>query len=308
MNKKFECLKCHHQFESDDQKEVSCPKCGSDNVRPCSKTVGPILFKIGLFFLAAIIGFTCVKMIKGSDSLATNDVEEVARPSSGQGPVSTHMDDIETPVQEISPQKEDIEIQREQKKIEAQAAKVKNVPQPVTLSYTYPKASQEGTYSFQAKAEHLPSGVSVTEFKLQSINDNSTIATSSDGSFTGIPFSPDKGQYNLLASLSDGQLITKDRIGGFVEVKAVDNRMKAEELTVLLNQMNKDLGLGRNPKVIRKPVIVVNDTENKNNSQIKIIDDIYGRLELGTWESVTVTSVEYDSHGRIVKFFIDYKE
>ena len=182
------------------------------------------------------------------------------------------------------------------------------VPQPVTLAYTSPRASKEGTYSFKATAEHLPSGVTVIEYMLQSINDNSVIASSKDGKFSGIPYSPNKGQYNLFATLSDGQSIKKDRIGGFDEVKVVDNRMKAEELTVLLNQMDKDLGLGRNPKILKKPVIVVNDSQNKNNSQITIIDDIYGRLELGTWESVTVTSVEYDSHGRINKFYIDYKE
>lgn len=307
MKRKFECLKCHHQFEADDQKEVICPKCGSDNVRPVGKHVASILAKIGIFLLAAIIGYYCVKSIKGSDSSDTTE-SVVSVPTGGEG-TTTNIgeEDIESTTVEESSPKTDVEIQKEQKKIEAQAAKV-NVQQPVTLSYTHPKATKEGTYSFQTKAEHLPTGVTVTEFKLQSINGNTTIATSSNGSFTGIPFSPNNGQYNLLASLSDGQLITKERIGGFIEVKVVDNRMKAEELTVLLNQIDKDLGLGRNTKVIRRPTIVVNNTQNENNSQIRIIDDIYGRLELGTWVSVTVTSVEYDSYGRIIKFYIDYKE
>ena len=305
MKRKFECLKCHHQFEADDQKEVICPKCGSDNVRPVGKNVASLLAKIGLFLIAVIVGYFGVKFVKGSNS---NESEgPVVVIDHGSSPSGQNGEESESIQLEENIEDKDPELQKEQKKIEKQAEKVK-VPQPVTLAYTSPKASKEGTYSFKATAEHLPSGVTVIEFIVQSIIDNSVIASSKDGKFSGVPYSPNKGQYNLLATLSDGQSIIKDRIGGFDEIKVVDNRMKAEELTTLLNQMDKDLGLGRNPKVIKKPVIVVNDTENKNNSQIKIIDDIYGRLELGTWESVTVTSVEYDSHGRIVKFFIDYKE
>ena len=304
MKRKFECLKCHHQFEADDQKEVICPKCGSDNVRPVGKNVASILANIGLFLIAVIVGYYGVKLVKGSNSNESEGpilIDPVPSPSGQNGEESESIQ-LEENVEDMN-----LEIQKEQEKIEKQAEKVK-VPQPVTLAYTSPRASKEGTYSFKATAEHLPSGVTVIEYMLQSINDNSVIASSKDGKFSGIPYSPNKGQYNLFATLSDGQSIKKDRIGGFDEVKVVDNRMKAEELTVLLNQMDKDLGLGRNPKILKKPVIVVNDSQNKNNSQITIIDDIYGRLELGTWESVTVTSVEYDSHGRINKFYIDYKE
>ena len=305
MKRKFECLKCHHQFEADDQKEVTCPKCGSDNIRPVGKKVVSILAKIGLFIIAVIVGYYGVKLLKGSN---TNDDEGTAvvgvpEPSSyGQNIEETEIPQMEGQEKELDP-----EIQKEQEKIEKQAEKVK-VPQPVTLAYTSPKASKEGTYSFKATAEHLPSGVTVIEFIIQSIIDNSVIASSKDGKFSGVPYSPNRGQYNLLASLSDGQSIKKDHIGGFDEIKVVDNRMKAEELSALLNQLDKNLGLGKNPKVVRKPTIVVNDTQNENNRNIKIIDDIYGRLELGAWESVIVTSVEYDSHGRINKFYIDYKE
>ena len=305
MKRKFECLKCHHQFEADDQKEVICPKCGSDNVRPVGKNVASILAKIGLFLIAVIVGYYGVKMVKGSN---TNDsegpvvvIDPEPSPSGQNGEESKSIQQEEI-IEDIDP-----EIQKEQKKIEKQAEKVK-VPQPVTLAYTSPKASKEGTYSFKATAEHLPSGVTVIEYLLQSINDNSVIASSKDGKFTGVPYSPSRGQYNLIVTLSDGQSIKKDRIGGFDEIKVVDNRMKAEELTTLLNQLDKNLGLGKNPKVVRKPTIVVNDTQNENNKNIKIKDDIYSRLELGVWESVVVTSVDYDSHGRINRFYIDYKE
>ena len=304
MKRKFECLKCHHQFEADDQKEVICPKCGTDNVRPVGKNVASILAKIGLFLIAVIVGYYGVKLVKGSNSNESEGPVVIAPDPSPSGQNGEESESIQ---KGENIEDKDPELQKEQKKIEKQAEKVK-VPQPVTLAYTSPKASKEGTYSFKATAEHLPSGVTVIEFIVQSIIDNSVIASSKDGKFSGVPYSPNRGQYNLLASLSDGQSIKKDRIGGFDEIKVVDNRMKAEELSALLNQLDKNLGLGKNPKVVRKPTIVVNDTQNENNRNIKIIDDIYGRLELGAWESVIVTSVEYDSHGRINKFYIDYKE
>ena len=107
MKRKFECLKCHHQFEADDQKEVTCPKCGSDNVCPVGKNVVSILAKIGLFIIAVVIGFYGVKLLKGSNTNDDEGTVVVSVPessSSGQNIEETEIPQMEGQEEELDPE------------------------------------------------------------------------------------------------------------------------------------------------------------------------------------------------------------
>lgn len=306
--KNFECLNCHHKFEVDDSMEVTCPHCGSENVRPVGKSLSKPLLFTAVFLVAFAIGFFVIKAIKGSDSSIDTGLQTEVSYTGGGGAIAD-MTEIQTSdgsvitPEDNTPKNPSIDLQ--EKKIEKEAEKVP-VKQPVTIAIiSTPKADANGTYSFAVKAEHLPADVTVSSFTLTDVSGTNIIATSSDGRFIGVPASADKGQYNLKVDLSNGEIVTRDRIGGFDKVEKVDNRLQAEELTSLLNSRNKELGLGKNPKVIRKPKIIINNTTDANDEQVTLIDDIYSRLEFGSWSSVTVTSVEYDSQGRVNKFAID---
>lgn len=303
MKRKFECLNCHQKFEGDDQMDQNCPKCGSDNVRPVGTNSMGIILKVAVFLVALIIGFFVVKFVKGTGlaeseedmSVVTVNTTENDEDGVMQPPVSASEDTL---VGDLPPV-----ISAQEKKIEAEATKVP-VKQPVTLAIkSYPKIGADGKYTFSATAEHLPSGVTVTMYKLVNAKGD-IVASSPSGSFQGVPASADKGRYNLLAELSNGDIVTKEGVSGFVTVEVVDNRMQAEELTILLNKLDSQLGKGKNPKVVAKPIIIINNSLDENDRSVKLIDDIMGRIELGSWSSVTVTQVEYDAKGRINKFAI----
>lgn len=305
MKRNFECLNCHHQFEAEDDKDVTCPQCNSDNVRPVGKKTGTKLIYAGIFAVALILSFIVVKSLRPSEG-GTDPIGEETTTGSSTVQNSSDLTDSEPQdVEGIEPGEGDKlpPIDEQKKKVEDEAKKVK-VNQPVTLAITTPKANSNGNYSFTARAEHLPTGVTVKNFMLRKVGGTETVASSSNGKFQNVPYSIDKGRYDLVAELSDGQTITKEQVGGFDKVEVVDNRMQASELENLLNNRDKNLGLGKNPKVVRKPVIKVDGSVDENDTQINLIDDIYGRLEFGSWSRVTVTSVEYDSQGRINKFTI----
>ncbi len=301
MKRNFECLKCHHKFEADDNKDVFCPHCGSDNVRPVGNNTTSILLKVGAFLIAAIIGFSVVKFTKDDNKVDLTEVTDMPS-SSGSSHGNSSSELTEIPQEEETAPAPNKDIQAQEKKIEQEAKTVK-VNQPITFYVTTPKADADGTYSFTTRAEHLPQGVSVKSYTLS--DGSQVVATSTDGRFKGVPASPNKGLYTLSAELSDGRIITRDReVGGFSKVEKVDTRMQPDELTALLNKRDKDLGLGKNKNVIKRPTIVINNSTDENDKQVTIIDDIYSRIEFGAWSSVTVTSVEYDSQGRVNKFAI----
>lgn len=305
MKRNFECLACHHKFEADDQMDVVCPQCSSDNVKPVSSSNGKVLLYIGTFVVALVLGFVAIKLAVPAKDVDTPRTIEDTDSYGGGGGSSFSSSNSNLDFDDASSNTEETTktIDVEKLKIEKEAEKVK-VDQPVTLAIVSPKLDDNGTYTFTAKAEHLPAGVTVKTFSLTN-SSGAVVASNQTGKFQSVPASSEKGQYNLLAELSNGSVVTKDRVGGFDKVEMVDNRMQAAELTQLLNSRDRDLGLGRNAKVIKSPKIVVNSSDQNDITQIKMIDDIYGRLELGAWTSVNVTSVEYDSKRRINKFTID---
>ena len=54
MIRKFECRNCGHRFEVDDQSQVACPQCNSDNVEFARS--GKILWIVGGILVVAIFG------------------------------------------------------------------------------------------------------------------------------------------------------------------------------------------------------------------------------------------------------------
>lgn len=259
-----------------------------------------IIYAVVAFIVAIGIGVGVVSLMSGNEDETPSPVQ----PADGSShAVNEAVDDLPSTTSASSPsseQKNPKVIEVEEKKIEQQAEKIK-IAEPVTLQVSGLNANEDGLYSFTAKANKLPSDVTVSKFQI--LNGSEVVKESSNGKFKDVPYSQNNGDYLLLAFLSNGEKVEKV-IGGFAYVEPVDNRMKADELEALLNKRDRDLGLGRNSKVAAKPQIVLQDIQDDNDRTVKLIDDVYGRLELGAWSSVKVVDVDYDSHKRINKIVL----
>lgn len=278
MIKKFECLNCHHKFDGDDAKDVSCPKCSSDNVKPVTSSSLGMLVKGAVFLLVVAATFFCIKSFR-------SDV--VPGPNPNPFPDTPYVPEpMPDPIPPV-PNPGGFDL-----------------PKPVTLSMKRQVANKEkGTYNCSVKATHLEENkVKVKEYKLLSSDGNKVIDSSEDGHFVDIPSTPD-GTYTITCMLSDNQVISQD-FGGFRPIVVVDNRMKAAELTALLNSKDANLQKGKNPSVSKGAVVEFNNPEvitDQNEMSKNTIPEVIRQIKFNAWKSVEVTEVEYDSKGSIVK-------
>ena len=60
MQRKFECLECHHRFEADDRGEVKCPRCQSDNVEIIHFRIPRGMWKYAAAFVLFLLMILCV--------------------------------------------------------------------------------------------------------------------------------------------------------------------------------------------------------------------------------------------------------
>ena len=71
MNTEFECVECKHKFNADINNFVNCPSCGSDNVKPASKSNLKYVVFTAIFIVAAVAGFTNAATIENTYTDAT---------------------------------------------------------------------------------------------------------------------------------------------------------------------------------------------------------------------------------------------
>lgn len=266
MKKDFECWACKHRFEADDNLDVVCPKCGSDNVDYTTWHFPKWLWKVGslLFFLWIVIhlGIWVWKLIP-----------ERGTPASYESKIEQNIASDDSIAEELG----------------------FDIP-PILRIVTQPTPNDDGIYSFEATVDHAPA--CKYYFTLMDKLKKEEVARSSDGKFSEVPGTKfEGGSYDLLlrAERGDSVLATLD-LPGFIVIEKVDKKMTPAELQKLVNARDESLvGIGENKYLA--PVCELH-FEGLSKKAINIPTDMAAvllKLENKSWKSVTITKLDYDN-------------
>lgn len=164
-------------------------------------------------------------------------------------------------------------------------------PVLVVADPVYDKESNSFSLSLYADST---AGAEITYYLLYG---DSVLMQNKEGLFTGI--APFEEGYNVRAKVvwSDTTIMTPvvHRFGFAVPQEPVE-KMTAEELQRLINACDKSLKQGKNEHVAQGVKLVVNNCQMKAP---RMIPDVIILIENQVWESVEVTSLDYDEYNLI---------
>lgn len=263
MIRNFECKNCNSRFKADDQGEVKCPHCQSDNVDYVQFGISPKVWKIGgcLVVLLAIT-FALFQIDWGSDNGSEVDSQEVS-PS----------DSTEVIV-------------------------VEGLDIPPTIEVGELKFEDNG-YTFNVVVKNRPSGNNQIAI-VDPIN-KKIIRKNDNGEFKGIPYSKADGSYYTIALMNarDSILTSIDK-PGFIKQAAVTTKMTVSELQKKMNSRDESLlGLGENDYLAPDYKLKFNGLPSDAVNIPKILSEVFEKIDMEVWKSATVLSLDYDEMNRI---------
>lgn len=271
MIRKFECWNCKHTFEADNSRYVECPYCQSDNVE-YSTYHAPKYFKwiIGLLFLVGLVLFVHWQFSSNN----TNCDEEILWDEN-----LVQSEEIIIGEEEFS----DIQL-------------LKNPPKITTGKLKF----EDDGYSVKVSVQNMSSGQ--YHFAILNAFEDVVIAESSNGVFKKVPYSEAEGGSYRIAIIqnSNDSIITFIDVPGFIKQVRVSSKMSLEELQRLIYSRDQSLlGLGKNDYL--SPDYKLNFVGLASNStQVpSVLAEVFEKLDMGAWESVSITNVEYDENNRI---------
>ena len=274
MIKKFECLKCKHQFEADDLQEVLCPVCHSDNIRPYKKGYVSYVLMAVAFCIVVGASFWITKSCRDNkkqedEVVVENDVTE------------TTIADTAANVDDVLPV-------------------VTDVHNPVAVKLvSFPKYDKQSrTYSFKVSAIDVPSDAEYHFELLDEFDVNKIISLSKDGIFSGVK--PTKSGIYQVRVVGNTQKLDCEpfTISGCVEVKEVPKgeKMSASKLQSLINAQDGSL-LGGNKAIAPNCAIHCSNLRSGDKSPSSF-SAVFEKL-IFEWQSVAVINVGYDDMNRI---------
>lgn len=272
MLRKFECWKCHSKFEADDAQWVECPHCHSDNVEYATWHM-PKTAKIGALGCGTlfVLTMTVLPFIGKQEKDPRQNVDEHLVVVSLGGDTIV-----------VDP----------------------TIIEPTKLSLASAPSFDGEKYSCIIQIEYAPSG----SFKYQIIDsfEEMVVAESSDGSFSGVPVSESSGgSYRVrLVDVSGNALLFQGKvieapISGFIKQVKPETKMSVEQLQHLLDIYdNSLLGLGENDFLAPNYKLSFIGLDGVINIPT-ILAQVIEKLQMGDWESATVTKLGYDDMNRI---------
>lgn len=270
MKKEFECWACKHRFEAEDNLDVFCPECGSDNVEYTTLHFPIWLWKV---VIAIVILVLSVRLVLW---------------------VCTLIPESKSSVSDMSERKQII-VQDDSLAQELGF----DIP-PILRVINKPTPDDVGNYAFEVTVDHAPSCQHYYVLMNKLINQE--VARSHDGKFSEVPGSQSEGgsyDLQLRAEQGDSVLATLD-LPGFVIIEKVDNRMSPADLQELINSQDESLkGVGENKYLA--PICELH-FEGLSKKTINIPTDMAAvlfKLENKSWKSVTVTKLGYDNSKHI---------
>lgn len=281
MIRKFECKECGSKFSSEDNGQVICPHCSSDNVDYATLHIP---YKYISIVICAIFAVILLLNIDYSSLFSQKDGEDEAdtiRIVSEDGPTQEQLDN------------ELIE-------------KIGSIP-PTIAGVSNMEVDKDGNYNFVVNVSHAPKkGYSVV---ISDLKTGEIIAKSSNGVFNGISFSKNEGRYyaQIVKASTDEALSEKTEITGFVEVKNISQKLSVNELQDLINKKDPSL-LGYDNEYL-SPVYKIKYASLPNGSDYAPdnLADVFEMLDFGTWNSVEVTSLDYDETKHISSITLKVK-
>ena len=268
MKKKFECKNCRKFFEADDQDFVICPHCHSDNVEPASFHLPSWTGRILL--IVALVGVVAgILWLFGQ---------------TGNSATESDKDDIIIP-----PDPDTLEY---------------DADIPPTIVVSEPEFDGK-SYSVFVDASNVPDGIKYYYVRMSHFGNHKVLQKSTDGKFSGIPFCEDDGhsyEFAIMDANVDTLLCIPLEKTGFIRQASVSKRMTIQELQALIDKGDSSLyGAGENDylapdyklKFVGLPADAVNIP--------KILADVIGKLDMGSWQKVSVTALDYDEMNRICK-------
>ena len=275
MRRIFECQNCHQRFEADDQGEVKCPHCQSDNVEYARFRIPKGIWKYALA-LAAILLVGWFFMQRG-DKMEEPSIEPVDTTA-----IDTIMEEFVDP---------DVKI-----------------VEPPKISYSSDLKYEDDGYSFTVKVKNAPASpyyVAVLEHRGKSV-----IAKSEDGThFTKVPPSKNQeGIYDLAIfdAKKDSLLGDVTPKSGFIPQTKLKNRMTEQQLQALID--NDDMSLygiheAIDPNCKLHFTGLSSETKSIPTTMGEVMEKV-GRM----WSSVKVTKLEYNDKNRIVAITMAVRE
>lgn len=277
MIRKFECKNCQNRFEADDEGQVVCPKCNSDNVEYAHFHIPSMIWKIaGGIILLLIIGVIAANIDWKSPQQTVESTNE--------------KDSTEIIIDDTYRIETGLSLP----------------PEIIVGELTF----EEKGYTFEVKVENPPS-LKFYYAIVDPYNSKKIVAKSDDGKFKDVPCSEaDGGMYDIsLIDASADTIICNIQKPGFIKQKAVTKKMTVDDLQSKINSRDASLmGVGENDYLSPEYTLKLNGLSSDAVNIPSTLGEVFDKLDNEIWESVKVKSLEYDDMNRIKKIELSVKE
>lgn len=272
MIRKFDCKNCKKHFNADDEHQVICPHCKSDNVEPVSFHVPTKIWKffavVIILLLSCVIVYSVIQFeMNSSDS---NDFNSII-----SSPVEKDTDCIEFDYAETI---------------------------PPTVNISQPVCDNEGLYSVEVKAKNI-NNKTTYYFVMISHFDKKVLQKSTDGRFSKIHYCDEDGHsydFAIMDSKSDTLLCVPVEQTGFVRQVTIESskKMTADQLQKLIDTKDESLnGVGESDFL--SPDYQLSFIGLPSDIKIQSWTDLFEMVEYEVLKGVTVSQIGYDNKNRI---------
>lgn len=267
MKRKFECKNCNKQFEADDQQQVVCPHCKSDNVEPAN-------FHFTLRMWKAVVGIFALLLVCIAVFSVLRCEEEPTVQEETTIPVET--DSVYTDYHETV---------------------------PPTVKVSQPACNDDGLYSVDVEVKNLNRNVKFY-FIMLSHFDKKILQKSEDGHFNQIPYCSEDGNsydFAIMDSKTDTLLCVPVEQTGFVRQVTIDSekKMTISQLQKLIDTQDESLnGVGESDYLAPDYQL---EFPGLSSDIVKprTWADLFEMIEFEQLKRATVTHVDYDDKNRI---------
>lgn len=267
-----------------------------------------IILLISVFVVCSACGYLIGSVLKNSDIFSGGVTNIVSPPvASVDSPVASPVTPpAAQPVQEVPDAKvDDADVAApSETKVEIPVEKVSTVP--VISSVSNPVRDAAGNYSFQVKAS-VESGDDLKYGLFSDANRQNQVAMTSDGNFTSIAPSSTGSYYLAVVNDITHQWSESKKVSGF-DKPVMFEKVTKEELEKICNSGDYGMAPAKFSHRFAPGFVIVANGMKDDERAVKSVSDICQKVMMGTWRSITIQTMEYDSQNRVKKlvFNVNY--
>lgn len=274
MDKDFKCRSCGLVFRANDDMEVACPSCNSDNLDLFKPKNGKskVWLWSGLVFIIAIgagIGISFLAHPKSErEEIEEEEINEAFQ-STEEMPVKI----VGEPIREVS----------------------------LTYNDDLKGDPTSKTYSFSYRSNNVPENAT-QKFELYDFETGQLKMTSSDGKFTKVPPATDAiGSYRVVlkAQSGDQELTNSHVVTGLIKFPdATLPKLSVSQMQTLINQMiakNNSSVLSTNPQISGKVSFKYQGLHGDDVAPTSF-SKLLQQVQMDIWSGMKVISLGYDEN------------